>query len=114
MKRTLFAAMLATLSISALADGCSATGCVGYGSEAVSSVYVNGNGHIYLEAPAAERANLNCTPAGGAYMVLERTHASFKESYAAVLMAIASGRRLHVRIAEGSANCRVSYVRFYN
>ena len=30
---------------------------MGYGSEAVSSVYLNANGDVYLEAPAAERAD---------------------------------------------------------
>lgn len=114
MKNAIAVLMLSAAPFLARADGCTSTGCVGFGPEAVASVYLNNNGDVYLEAPSAQRANLNCTQAGGAYMVLERTHASFKESYAAVMMALASGWRLHVRIAEGSANCRVLYVRFYN
>lgn len=114
MKRALVAVTIALSSMGALADGCTATGCIGYGAEAVASVYLGGSGDVNLEAPAAQRANLNCTLSGGVYMVLERAHPAFKESYAAVLLALASGRRLHVRTSEGSANCRVLYVRVYN
>ena len=70
--------------------------------------------HLYLEPPAADRSNLNCTLNQGIFVTLEPSHARFKEIYAAILYAMATNKRLIVRISEGSSNCAVSYVRAYS
>ena len=92
---------------------CDTTGCTGVGVQVVVSVYPNHTGHVYLEAPAADRSALNCTLREGAFMVLQNDHPQFKTVYASILYALAAGKTMKVRINEGSTNCSVAYVRVW-
>lgn len=90
---------------------CNSFGCISTGDEVLSSVYPT-LGRVYLEPPsAADKAALNCTLVSGHYMTLEKSYDNFDAVYSTILTALSTGTRFQVRIAEGSTNCRVVYVR---
>jgi len=105
----LVAAILLSTSANA---SCNSGSCTGVGSEVIASVYPTG-GRIYVAPPAGYRDQLNCTLVSGQFMTLEITHSTFKEIYSTILTALATGKRLTVRIVEGSSNCRIAYVRMF-
>lgn len=91
---------------------CSATSCSGKGKDVLLSIYPNGSGNVYLQAPA-DRANLNCVLIEGHYMTLKQSHPLFKEIYSTLLTGIAANKHMTIRIKTGSAGCEVSYVRMF-
>lgn len=93
--------------------GCSANNCSGIGDQVLKSFYP-ASGLVYLEPPsAADKAALNCTLVSGHYMTLKQSHNNYDVILSTVLTAIAAGHHLTVRIVEGSADCKVSYVRMW-
>lgn len=113
MKARILIALLAALPSMQSFSACSSGSCYGVQDAVLKSIYPTQSGKVYLEAPA-EKSNLNCTLAEGYYMVLEPSHPLFKEIYSTILTAMSTGKKLQVRIAEGSSNCRVAYVRMWN
>lgn len=68
---------------------CSVGMCEGIGEQVVRTVFLHPSGDIWLKAPA-DKAALRCTLVQGNYMILRQGHALFKESYAAILTALAT------------------------
>jgi hypothetical protein len=91
---------------------CSAKACTGVGKDVLLSVYPNASGNIYLQAGQG-RQNLDCNLVEGHYMVLKANHPVFEAAYSTILTALASNKKLTVRITTGSPICEVSYVRMY-
>ena len=103
--------IVAALSFNAF-SACTTTQCTGVGKGALLSVYPNSSGNIYLQAGAG-RENLDCNLVEGHYMVLKSVHPVFEAAYSTILTALASQKRLTVRIKNGSPICEVSYVRMF-
>lgn len=117
MKKIFGAAAIAVASFVPAANAyasCGSNACVGVGDEVLLSVYTNSNGNVYLEIPPQYKGALNCTLVEGVYATLSKDTVLFKEMYASVIYATGAGRKIMVRIAEGSANCQVTYVRVWN
>ncbi|CCN49928.1 exported hypothetical protein [Vibrio nigripulchritudo MADA3029] len=104
--------ILSTLFSFNVFSACSKIGCIGAGKDVLISVYPNSSGNIYLQAGVG-REQLDCKLVEGHYMVLKATHPAFESVYSTVLTALASQKKLMVRIVNGSPNCEVSYVRMY-
>lgn len=95
---------------------CNSTGCIGVGEQVVTILYPNHTGNVYIGGPV-DRANLNCTLVEGAYMVLKggtSGHPLFKELYSAILSGMMAGKKMHIRITEGTPDCEVTYVMLWN
>lgn len=84
--------------------GCTANGCKG----PVEKVYSKTDGTTYVQI-GGDRSVVDCTLSSGVYFTLSGTGAGDKGILAMVLMAQATGREIHLRIVNGSANCAVSY-----
>lgn len=110
MKLLLFI-MLMCSSLNTIA-ACSAIACTGKGKDVLLSIYPNGHGSIYLQAPA-ERAKLDCSLVDGHYMTLKKTHPNFDEIFSTALAGMAMNKQMTIRIKAGSAGCEVSYVRMF-
>lgn len=112
LNRILIGALFSALSVDSFGY-CNAGSCYGIQDEVVRSIYPTQGGLVYLEAPA-EKENLNCTLAEGFYMSLAPSHPRFNEIYSTILTAMTAGKKLQIRISEGSGNCKVAYVRMWN
>lgn len=99
--------MLALMSATSHSNSCSSTGCVA----TIKTIYTKLDGMVYLGTPADE-LEANCAPHSDVYFVLNPNAANFEAAYSSVLSAYISGRKIQLRIQEGSNPCEISYVRF--
>ncbi|MCP4486429.1 MAG: hypothetical protein GY820_03785 [Gammaproteobacteria bacterium] len=90
----------------AWADTCSGTGCI----STISEINTKINGDILIGTPFNEKL-ANCTPVADIYFVLSSGTNSDK-AYSSILSAYISGKKIQLRIVEGSTNCEIDYVRF--
>ncbi|MCH2160073.1 MAG: hypothetical protein MK096_14990 [Oleiphilaceae bacterium] len=88
-------------------DICTTWGCISHISELVT----NHAGKIRIATPLDETL-ANCDAVSGVYFSLDPNAQNFKEMYAAVLAAYMSGKKIQLRVQEGSSECTLSYVRF--
>ena len=108
MKRYLLVVAVSLMAISGVsyADECTTWGCI----STVDSLYTNANGQIYVSTPLDE-TKADCTVYAGGYFVLNPNAQNKKEIYATLLAAYMAGRKVQLRIVEGSPDCELSYVR---
>lgn len=113
MVKTLLTLILGMFLCSQAFAYCVGGFCMGVKDEVIKSVYPTAGGQIYLEAPA-DKHELNCDLVEGYYMLLNKEHPLFEVSYSTILTALTAGKRLQVRVIEGSSDFRVAYVRMWN
>lgn len=90
----------------ASANQCAAWGCI----STIEDLYTNADSYIYIGTPLDEKIR-NCTPVSGVYFSLDPTSGNAKEIYSSLLAAFTTGKKIQLRIKEGSAHCELSYVR---
>lgn len=83
------------------------------GPEVIQLIYVSQSGAVYVQptsnlSPAP--ANFPCTPAAGAYFVLNPTSPAFKQIYTVLLSARLSGAPVTMVTDPTQATCTISYV----
>jgi hypothetical protein len=93
-------------SISA-SDQCESWGCI----SSISVLYVRAEGNTLVGTPLDETL-ANCTPVSGKYFSLNPAAGNAKEIYSALLASYMSGKKIQLRVVEGSGQCELSYVRF--
>ena len=110
MKKPTFlvAVWMFTLAGVSHADECASWGCV----STIESLYTNASGLIYVSTPLDE-TKANCTVYPGNYFVLNPNAQNKKEIYSSLLAAYMAGRKIQLRVVEGSPNCELSYVRLH-
>lgn len=92
---------------------CTATGCEYTSADTLSNLYLSAvDGRIYIPA-ASNSGALDCTMVEGKYVTLLPSHPLFKEIYSALLMGVASDKKIYLRINNGSPICQVAYARIY-
>lgn len=116
MRNIKFCIFLCLIGLSKVASaGCTANGCEYNATDKLSNIYLTSyaDGRIFLPVTVGS-SSLDCTPPEGGFLTLKSTHPLFKEMYSTILFAIASNKKLYVRIVNGSPICEVGYVRVYN
>ena len=94
------------ISVSVIAaEQCTSWGCV----STISKLYTTTDGPVYIGTPLNEKL-ANCTPVSGVYFTLNTSSKNAKEIYSSLLAAFMSGKRIALRIKEGSSNCELAYV----
>jgi len=88
--------------------GCNDRGC----SSKIARLYLSSfnGGSVFIKPADNARGVVGCTLFENTYLTLEKTHSLFDEIYSTLLAAQIADKRVFVRIANGSANCKVSYV----
>lgn len=87
------------------ADQCTSWGC----RSKVSVIYTRADGDILIGTPLNEKL-ANCTPVSGVYFTLKPDAQNAREVYSSVLSAYMSGKKIQLRIKEGTSGCEISYV----
>jgi hypothetical protein len=111
MKKALIAMVGLGMISSAAYAGCTTSGCTGK----VTKLYMTASGTLYVGTDGDEKA-LNC--AGGAgnggvsgvYMSLKEGDVGKNAMYSLLLTAKTTGKKVRVRVVEGSSDCKVQYV----
>ncbi len=101
---TLIAGLLFSTQIVA-ANTCNNTGCI----STISLLYTTANGPVYIGTPQDEKL-ANCTPVKNVYFTLNTNSKNAQEIYSTLLAAYMAGKKVKLRIIEGSSNCELSYV----
>ncbi len=103
-----FLSILVLLSISHFSSAdCTTDRC----TTTVDRVYPTGtiNGGVYI-IPAGSLAGIGCTPLGGIYFTMPKSHTVFDETYSLLLTALVTQKEVTIRIIEGTDSCEVAYV----
>lgn len=108
MKKLLATTALIGLTASSLYAGCTSTGC---SDVTVEKLYMTYNGTLYVGTSGDEK-KLNCGSAetAGVYMSLKEGDVGKNAMYSLLLTAKTTGKKVKVRIQEGTPDCRVLYV----
>jgi hypothetical protein len=97
----------------ALASLCSApasAACFGYYCSAPIETLTIDDTAAYIRLVGGVTGLNSCTPYSGSYMVLYKSHASFKEMYASLLAAYMAKESVTLRPVEASTNCTILYI----
>lgn len=95
------------------AVSCSDIQCNGPMAELASQVYIDSYGNVRLWMPA-EAEVMNCSLSEGRYAVLHHDHPAYAVISSAIMMASASNKKFKIRIAEGSSDCEIDYIQYWN
>lgn len=89
-------------------------GCNVTSDDPIKRIYLThlADGQIYIEPPSG-KGNLDCTLTENKFLVLRSSHPLFKETYTALLSGGMAGKKMYIRIKNGSASCEVTYVQIY-
>ena len=104
--KAICALLILSVSTIASANQCTTWGCI----STIEDLYTNADGYIYIGTPLDEKI-ANCTPVSGVYFSLNTASGNAKEIYSSLLTAFTTGKKIQLRIKEGSSNCEISYVR---
>ncbi|MCG7535516.1 hypothetical protein [Pseudoalteromonas sp. OOF1S-7] len=105
MKKLAFSAVLALASLGAQANTCSSIGC----TSVIETLYTSENGNIYVGFPKDEK-QAKCTPQSGIYFTLRPEAKNINQMYSTLLYALASNKKVQVRIHENTQGCLISMV----
>jgi len=112
MKKVLMSVLvMGAMTVSANA-ACSATGCTGK----IETLYMTNTGTLLVGTDGDEKA-LNCAGGvgnggvSGVYMSLVEGDVGKNAMYSLLLTAKTTGKSVTVRVQEGTADCRVLYIR---
>lgn len=90
---------------------CSSTQCTGPASEVMTSIFPRPSGGVLIDS-AQTVAAVGCTgSSGGTNVLLEGSHTNYKETYAALLTALASDARIQLRVDTAQASCTLFFAR---
>ena len=106
MKKVLMSVIVAGTMVVGAQAGCASYGCSGK----VKTLQITSAGNIQIGMDGVASA-MNCTPVAGAFSELELSEAGGNAIYSALLTAQTTQKPILVRIVEGSANCKVAYVK---
>ena len=70
--------------------------------------FAHANFMVYV-ATNGDETQLNCTTVSGSYVALDHTDSNYSAVYSLLLAAQFADRPVHIRIVEGSGNCKISY-----
>ena len=112
MKNILMSVLTLGMISSSVYGGCVASGC---SNVTIDKLYMTATGTLYVGTSGDEKA-LNC--AGGAgnggvanvYMSLKEGDVGKNAMYSLLLTAKTTKQKVKLRIEDGSADCRVTYV----
>ncbi|MGL5110066.1 MAG: hypothetical protein ACRC7J_13525 [Vibrio ordalii] len=93
-----------SVSMSSQAE-CEKWGCIGK----ITNIYTNADGMIYFGTEYNEK-KANCTPVSDVYFTLNPKSENAKEIYSSVLSAYMAGKKIQLRVKEGSQGCELAYV----
>ena len=99
-------AFMSVFAIGTSYAACGATGCI---DVLIDELYVNSNYLVYVATNGTETA-ANCTPLAGVYLTLDPSDSNYNAVYSLLLAAQLADRLVTIRIVDGSANCKISYV----
>jgi hypothetical protein len=93
---------------------CNADSCEITSTDPMKRIYLTSiaEGQIYIEVPSGG-GNLDCTLRENKFMTLKSSHPLFKETYSALLSGSMAGKRMSIRIKNGSDSCEIAYVMVY-
>jgi len=107
MKKVLMSVLvMGAMTVNATA-GCIATGC---NNVQVTKLYMTATGTLYVGTDGTE-TSLACGGVSGLYMSLKEGDVGKSSMYSLLLTAQTTGKRVTVRIEEGSSDCRVAFVK---
>ena len=79
----------------------------------VDRLYVTNNSVVYVGTDSTESA-LNCAAVSSKYLTLDTNDTNFETLYATLLSAQLADKRVLIRIAENSTNCKIVYITLDN
>lgn len=110
MKKVLISVLAIGMISSNLYGACTAKSCANVKITKVNATF---GGTIYIATDGSESA-LNCTSPGNAYVSVGATDAGKNALYSMMLTAQTTGKKVNIRIQEGSAGCRILYATMAN
>lgn len=102
--------LMSIVALGAMSTSLYASCTTGSCSGKVERIYMTANGTMYVKVEG-NAGTLNCTAPGGVYMSLKEGDAGKNSMYSLLLTAQTTGKRVTVRIEEGSSDCRVAFVK---
>ena len=108
MKKIMVSALGMGMAVNFMYAGCTSTGC---SDVTVETLYMTYNGTLYV-GTSGDESQLNCGSAetAGKYMSLKEGDVGKNAMYSLLLTAKTTGKKVMVRIQEGTSDCRVLYV----
>jgi hypothetical protein len=100
----------AAAAVASLCTVPASAACFGYYCSAPIETMSIDDTAAYIRLVGGVTGLNSCTPYSGNYMVLYKTHASFKELYAVLVGAYLAKESVTLRPVEASTNCTILYI----